>query len=110
MSQVSSVTTLSSSTTSSLAVLRSSSLSQAHKLVRHTPKLTGKSKSETCSLCGKTMSSFFAHGYKCSSCQMVFHAKCVQQGVTAASQICESTVRRHYRAFKMLTAFLIRNF
>ena len=57
-----------------------SSLSQIHKLAR-TSKL---SKNETCSLCLKTMNTFFAHGYKCSQCLLVFHAKCVQQGLSAA--------------------------
>ena len=57
-----------------------SSLSQIHKLTR-TSKV---SKNETCALCAKTMNTFFAHGYKCSECLLVFHAKCVQQGLSAA--------------------------
>lgn len=64
-----------------------SSLSQAHKLTRMS-KLAKNN--ETCSLCSKTMSSFFAQGYKCTSCHMVFHAKCVQQGVAAPAQISDS--------------------
>ena len=60
--------------------VRSSNLSQVHKMSR-TSKL---SKNEVCSLCQKVISTFFAQIYKCNACHLVFHAKCAQQGVSHA--------------------------
>lgn len=77
-SQASVAVSVTSSTSSSTATVRSS-LSQVHKLTR----MSKLAKNEACSLCSKTMSSFFTHGYKCTSCHLVFHAKCVQQGITS---------------------------
>lgn len=74
-----SVASTSPSIVSSGSTIRSS-LSQIHKLAR----MSKLAKHETCSLCCKTMSSFFTHGYKCNLCQIVFHEKCIKQGVNAA--------------------------
>lgn len=78
-SQASVAVSVTSSNSSSTATVRSS-LSQVHKLTR----MSKLAKNEACSLCSKTMSSFFTHGYKCTSCHLVFHAKCVQQGMTSS--------------------------
>ncbi|KAK4018446.1 putative Myosin-IXa [Daphnia magna] len=81
-SQASVAVSVTSSNSSSTATVRSS-LSQVHKLTR----MSKLAKNEACSLCSKTMSSFFTHGYKCTSCHLVFHAKCVQQGMTSSQAL-----------------------
>ncbi|KAI9565582.1 hypothetical protein GHT06_009374 [Daphnia sinensis] len=81
-SQASVAVSVTSSNSSSTATVRSS-LSQVHKLTR----MSKLAKNEACSLCSKTMSSFFTHGYKCTSCHLVFHAKCVQQGITSSQAL-----------------------
>ncbi|XP_059353222.1 unconventional myosin-IXb-like isoform X2 [Daphnia carinata] len=81
-SQASVAVSVASSTSSTTATVRSS-LSQVHKLTR----MSKLAKNEACSLCSKTMSSFFTHGYKCTSCHLVFHAKCVQQGITSSQAL-----------------------
>jgi len=51
----------------------------------HNFKLSRLHKSDTCTICGKTVSSIFAQGYKCSFCKQSFHKECSQ---LAAKQPC----------------------
>lgn len=47
-------------------------------------KVTKYHKGDSCAACKKTMHAFFNPGVKCSSCQLMFHSKCVQNELANA--------------------------
>ncbi|KAK0423351.1 hypothetical protein QR680_008098 [Steinernema hermaphroditum] len=49
---------------------------ESTKSAQHNFKITRLHRTETCSLCQKSLTGFLVQGYKCSSCKLIFHKEC----------------------------------